>query len=183
MSQPLSNYRLSFKKQQSQSEAHCNRAFLKSFQTHAQSLFLRHWPEALFAKRRETVAFQKCCSILLQDQRGFFREPAAWDGAALGDARPARPAAPCDLGLVLCTMGWITPRKALDTLVKHRASAARMPPWPVWEQSPGQRHMCCVRLVRNRLLVTENGPVTCRGEVREESGMKGQGNLSRELAF
>ena len=153
MSHPLSNYRLSFTNQQSQNKAHCNKAFRESFQTHAQNLFLRHWPEAPFAERRETAASRNAAPYYSKTRGDFQRARSmgwgCWvmQGWCRGDAGPARPTAPCDLGLVLCTTCWITPRKALETLVKHGASAARMPPSPLWEQSPGQRHMCCVDLV------------------------------------
>ena len=71
-------------------------------------------------------------------------------------------------------VGWTTPRKALETgqAERHCDHCGNTLPGNAVSAS-----------FRNRLLVTENGPGTCRGEVGEESEMKGQGSLSRKLEF
>ena len=68
---------------------------------------------------------------------GIFRDPAARDAAALGGAGPARPAAPCDLGLTVCS--------GLDHTQESSGNwSSRTPLWPLWEHSPGQRCVCLV---------------------------------------
>ena len=55
-------------------------------------MLLRHQEEASSAKRRETIAFKRCCFIHLNIKKDF-REPKLRAEAALGDVGAARPVA------------------------------------------------------------------------------------------
>lgn len=97
---PFIQYHLWFKKEKETRRKHCNKGFLRCFETHAQILLLRHQAEASSAKRRKTTAFKRRCFTHLNIKKDF-REPKLQAEDALGDVGTARPVAGWNGGRVL----------------------------------------------------------------------------------